>query len=130
MYSGHYIFCRIGRTNIKCCLDSGSNYNIMNPTTADRLKLEIKPVSLGNPLRLNGADGNALNIIGSVNFELKIAGYAFPTKAIVVNNLTESLLIGSYFFKAYSVVINFAESIFSIDQLLSVCIHSKQQAVL
>ncbi len=100
----------------------------MNPETAQKLKLEIKPVSLGDPLRLNGADGKPLNIIGTVNFELKIAGYAFPTKAIVVHKLTESLLIGSNFCRAYSVVINFAESTFSIDQLLSVCVHSQQQS--
>jgi len=100
----------------------------MNPATAARLKLEIKPVSLGNPLRLNGADGKSLDIIGNVDIEIKIAGYSFPTKAVVVNKLTEQLIIGTHFFKAYAVVINFADSIFSIDHLLSVCIHSKQQA--
>lgn len=100
----------------------------MNPETAAKLKLEVKPVSLGDPLRLTGADGNALNIVGTVSFELKIAGYLFPTKAIVVHKLTESLLIGSHFCKAYSVVINFADAIFSIDQLLSIRVHSKQQS--
>jgi len=57
----------------------------MNPATAARLKLEIKPVSLGNPLRLNGVDGKPLDIIGNVDIEIKIAGYSFPTKAVVVN---------------------------------------------
>ena len=128
IHSGHYIYCKIGRSTVKGCLDTGSQYNIMNPEMAHKLKLEIKPVGLGDPHRLSGADGKQLEIIGTVKFELKIAGFAFPTKAIVVHKLTESLLIGSHFFRAYSVIINFAESTFNIDELLSVCIHSQQQS--
>jgi len=80
----------------------------MNPETVRRLKLEIKAVGLGDPARLNGASGKPLHILGTVQFELEIGGYAFPTKAIVVADLSESLLLGNYFF-------TFADNIFRID---------------
>jgi len=74
----------------------------MNPETVRRLKLEIKAVGLGDSDRPNGVSGKPLRILETVQFELKIGGYAFPTKATVVADLSESLLLGSYFFSLHT----------------------------
>ena len=118
---------QINRQNVKTRLDTGTTHNVMSPKLAKRLNLEIFSPEFGDLTSLSGADGKELDVLGTVEFAVKIRGYLFPTTAFVVDRLSESLLIGSNFLKAYNAKIDFAEGVFFIDNLLAMPLHNNQQ---
>ena len=91
--------------------DTGAGANVISKTEADRLNLNIQPLS--NPILLKGCENSSLRTIGKTSIPLLLANpstfrnnelidstVTYDAKFFVVENLSERIILGTPFFKS------------------------------
>ena len=97
MNDASYVFRKIKGKNVRILLDTGTNHNIMDFDYAKSLGLFISQNS--TRFRLYTANSGQMSVIGSVSFTVKFNSCSFPTRAYVVADLADKILLGRSFFE-------------------------------
>jgi len=81
---------------------------------ARKLNLLIKPIPSGNASNLFAAEGSLLTIDGVVDIVFNVNGLLIPHTVYVVNNIAETLILGSDFLSENQLVIDYANKVVSL----------------
>jgi len=109
----------VNRHVCRALIDTGSYHTLISKRFAERNKLCISPITCDNPANLFAANGSVLNVVGSTELPLRIQGLSFPIHALVIDSLSDDILLGTTFTNAYSVVLDYGDNVAIFDSLLS-----------
>ena len=91
---------------IVALVDTGCGTSVLSKQLANKLSLPINPLSVGDNQILIAADGNPIHVIGKTSIPIKIGGLSMAYEFMVVNELTQTLILGIDFLKSTKAVIN------------------------
>jgi len=111
-----YIFGDINNTNSRILCDSGAFCNCISLQFYNRIKNKnsITPNSAGPGLK--AANNQTLDVLGTVELNVKIAGLVIPVEFHVIRNLMQNCILGGTFFVETSAVINYGSKTLSLYQ--------------
>ena len=78
----------------------------MNVQTAHRLRLQIQPLDDNDCDCLFGANGDPIEILGTVSVDVNINGLKMPTTFQILKNLSHSIILGIEFLEQNKAVID------------------------
>jgi len=91
-----------GRRTIRVLMDTGASYTVIRGSVARQL---ATPAPLAQPITARFASGEG-EIKETVNLSLRLNGHDVFTPALVLEGLSEELVIGAEFFQRYKVVLD------------------------
>jgi len=101
-------------------LDSGSPYSLVSSKFCTAHKLHIEPVQSGQQSRLWAANDTSLDVIGSVNLDVRIKGLTFPVNCLVIATLSDACILGLDFMNTYHVKLDYQYGIVTLDDLMQI----------
>ena len=107
----NYLNISVQRRTIRCLIDTGSTYSLISSSLAAKLNLSVQPVNNNNATRLYAAQGSPLKIVGTTILQFYVAGISLHNEFFVVDNLSESILIGLQFLESNQCCISFTNKI-------------------
>ncbi|AYV78854.1 MAG: hypothetical protein Edafosvirus39_7 [Edafosvirus sp.] len=110
--SSIHIMIKIGNTDIKCCIDTGAECNIISEALATKLNL---PHLLDNTVEgvISGVgESKTIGIIPYI--EIKIGDVSYATTFTVMENKLFDMIIGMTFLFYYDAVIDLKKRIINI----------------
>ena len=111
-----YIFGHINNTNSRILCDSGAFCNCISLQFYNRIKHKnpITPKAAGTGFK--AANNETLDVLGTVELNVKIAGLVIPVEFHVIRNLMQNCILGGTFFEETSAVINYGSKTLSLYQ--------------
>ena len=100
------IYIKVNNVSLKTLCDTGSSRNCMNVQTTQRLKLKIQPLDGNDCDCLFGANGDPIEILGTVSVDVNINGLKMPTTFQILKNLSHSIILGIEFLEQNKAVID------------------------
>ena len=91
----------------RALIDTGTHYTLVTNRFVQHNKLCVSPIDAGNPANLYSCNGEPLNIIGRCDLPIRIQGLNFPKQALIIDSLSDDILLGTNFTSAYGVVLDF-----------------------
>ena len=124
-----YIKLKIFNKYIYAVADSGSNVTLLSKHILPESSLENLEEYNGN---IVGAEGSPLKALGQISITITIADREVQIKdAIVIENLAESMLLGTTFFIDNSCVLNYSNLSFTLEETVVplLTVQSKKETI-
>ena len=111
-----YIFGHVNNTNSRILCDSGAFCNCISLQFYNKIKNKnsITPKAAGTGFK--AANNQTLDVLGTVELNVKIAGLIIPVEFHVIRNLMQNCILGGTFFEETSAVINYGSKTLSLYQ--------------
>jgi hypothetical protein len=87
-------------------LDTGCGTSVVSERLVRKLRLPITPIRDGESSVLFGASGHTIHVLGRTEISLKLGGLTVPFNFLVVQPLTQDLILGLDFLESTRAVIN------------------------
>ena len=91
----------------------------MNEQTTRRLKLKIQPLDGNDCDCLFGANGDPIEILGTVSVDVNINGLKMPTTFQILKNLSHSVILGIEFLEQNNAVIDTHRGVVTFHDITS-----------
>ena len=105
-------------------IDTGATVSCLDAQIAKRLHLQPTPRD-DKPLKLFGADGAPLKLLGYMDVNVKVNGLSVPFTFVVINNLLLDVLLGIDFLFFTKAKLDFSTGTFEMyDELVVASITS------
>ena len=112
--NGNYLLLKINGKLIRGLIDTGSGTTLINSKLANKLKLSIQPIQKGQLSCLFAAEGSKLYIDGVTDIIFNVNGLLIAHTVYVVENIAESLILGSDFLSDNQIIIDYSNKIVSL----------------
>ena len=122
-----YFYVNVGNLKICSLLDTGADASVLSYRTFSKIQRQenhaiLKYVNATREDSLQGASGEGLKVRAVVVLRMKLGELVVAQKFHLVENIKESLLLGSDFFWNHNPEINFKDKSITIkDQRLQIC---------
>jgi len=90
-------------------IDSGSGLSVISERLVRKLRLKIENLDRGQNSILIAANGSPINVKGKVSICIKLGGLSVPFDCLVVENLSQNLILGVDFLESTKALINWEE---------------------
>jgi hypothetical protein len=111
---GNYLLLKIYGKLIRGLIDTGSGTTLIRSNIARKMNLSIRPVQKGQLSCLYAAEGSKLIVDGVADVTFNISGLSIDHTVYVVENIAESLILGSDFLSDNQVIIDYSSKIVSM----------------
>ena len=115
MKNSNYITISIMGRKTKALIDTGSGSTCISKQFVDKIKAKIEPLKPGELSNLFAANGSRLKAIGTVDVDFDLNGLLVPFVAIVIENITDAVIIGTNFLNMTSAKLDFQSGIISFE---------------
>ena len=112
--SATYIKLKLKNKEIGAIVDSGAESTIINKNLAEKLKLKI--ANHRSDVKYIAANGQSLNMVGYCFLDLCISGKKIKQMAVVIDNLSTQLLLGTDMLSNYGMIINYSNKTLTIGE--------------
>ena len=121
-----YVYLK-GR-KIRALLDTGSCATCISSDLVKTLKISIESLQPGSINSYFTANNTPLNVLGTAELDINLQGLIIPFTAVVMDNLSDRLIIGSNFLESTNAVIDYQNAIVSFeDDIVQIPIMSTAQ---
>lgn len=100
---------------IRALVDTGSHVTCLSSRIVSKIGLTIDSLKTGDAVAYSAANGSKLNVLGTVEVDLVLNGLHVPFTATVIDNLSESCIIGSDFLRYTSAKIDYQQGVVSFE---------------
>jgi hypothetical protein len=98
--NGNFVFGNINHVKYRLLLDTGASKSCISLSFLKRLKLEAKPLNTGDIRRLFTANQTSIEIVGTIDLDVRIQGLLIPFTFNVLNKLAYNAILGIDFFNS------------------------------
>ena len=112
-----YIYIKVNNVSLKSLCDTGASRNCMNEQTAQRLRLKIQPLDDNDCDCLFGANGDPIEILGTVSMDVNINGLRMPTTFQILKILSHSIILSMEFLEQNKAVIDTHRGIVTFHEI-------------
>jgi hypothetical protein len=92
--NGNFVFGNINHIKSRLLLDTGASKSCISLSFLKRLKLEAKPLNTGDIRRLFTANQTSIEIVGTIDLDVRIQGLLIPFTFNVLNKLAYNAILG------------------------------------
>jgi len=117
----NFVTAKIGNIGVKALVDTGAFYSCVSSALIKRLKFEPKIIPISQRKRLFTADGNAMNVLGTVQLTLDIQEFQIPLTFCVLPRLQNDVILGIDFLRQTKANIDMHSQILTLyDDLVGI----------
>jgi len=125
----NYLLARLNSKQVKCLLDTGSVATLISESLAKKHKIPITPITDPTMAELISANTSSIEVIGIADFNINVSGLSLPVTARVTRVLSQDVILGTDFLRAYEVNIDYGRGIVSLsDDLVRTPLHAVDRA--
>ena len=125
----NYLLARLNSKQVKCLLDTGSVVTLISEPFAKKQKIPITPITDPTMAELISANTSSIEVMGIADFNINVSGLSLSVTARVARVLSQDIILGTDFLRAYEVNIDYGRGMVSLsDDLVRTPLHAVDRA--
>ena len=125
----NYLLAWLNSKQVKCLLDTGSVVTLISEPFAKKHKIPVTPLTDSTTAELISANTSSIEVVGVADFNINVSGLSLSVTARVARVLSQDIILGTDFLRAYEVNIDYGRGMVSLsDDLVRTPLHAVDRA--